>query len=379
MMKMTPKERILAAMRMEDVDYLPCSIYFNLNLELDGYNLSDWRDAVRLQMDLGADPMVSLRIGNKHHPEVKTRVWVEEVAGEENSILFKEYQTPAGALRMGVHYIEEDWPGGKDISWADHSASNMFEPLIKSPDDVDAFEYIWAPPPRDALDSASERCEEVHAFAREKELPVCGYAGAGLATLMFTMGAQNAIMFAIDHPEAFKRLAEIDSRTNIERIRLSAEAGVDIVKRFGGYEQTNFYNPSIFREVVIPLLKAEVAAAHDAGILIFYRVVTGMEPLLADIASVGFDCIEGGEPHLSNCSLDMWHDAFDGKACSWTGVSTPALLGGSDPEAVRGEVRKCAEVFGNKGFILGVTNSIRTHFPWSNTLAMIDEWKKVRS
>ncbi len=30
------------------------------------------------------------------------------------------------------------------------------------------------------------------------------------------------------------------------------------------------------------------------------------------------------------------------------------------------------------GFILGVTNSIRNHFPWENTLAMLDEWKKVR-
>ena len=45
---------------------------------------------------------------------------------------------------------------------------------------------------------------------------------------------------------------------------------------------------------------------------------------------------------------------------------------------MRSEVRHCVEVFEKRGFILGVTNSIRNHFPWENTLAMIDEWKKVR-
>jgi hypothetical protein len=53
------------------------------------------------------------------------------------------------------------------------------------------------------------------------------------------------------------------------------------------------------------------------------------------------------------------------------------LLGGDDPEAVRSEVRKAVEIFGRRGFVLGVTNSIRRHFPWANTLAMIDEWKRL--
>ncbi len=375
-MTMTSKERFLAAMRSEDVDYLPCSIYFNPNLEVDGYDLANWREAARLQLDLGGDPVVAFGLNAGQHADVKTKTWTENVPGEATPILFKEYQTPAGTLRMGVRRPQDF--GGADISWSDHSASNMFEPLIKSPDDVDAFEYLWRPPAQADLDSAKESIDEVCSFARENKLAVQGYAGQGLAMLMYTMGATNAVMFAVDHPEAFKRLAEIDSRTNIERIKLSAKAGADFMKRFGGYEMCNFYNPTIYREIMVPLLKAEVAAAHDAGVLIYYRMVTGMEPLLDDIAAVGFDCIEGGEPHLSQCSLENWHDAFAGKASSWTGVSTPQLLGGNDTEAVRQEVRHCVEVFGKKGYILGVTNSIRNHFPWENTLAMIDEWKKVR-
>lgn len=372
---MTSKQRILSAMRREDVDHVPCSIYFNANLVVPGYDMSDWREHVRLQVDLGTDPVVGVGLCPALPPEVTARTWVEPPAAGGDPVLFKEYRTPAGTLRMGVRKTA-DWPPGMDIPWGDHSAGHIVEPLIKSPADVGAFEYLWQPPGAADLDRARTANEAALACARTRGLAVRGYAGNGLATLMFVMGAEHLVMFAMDHPEAFRRLAQIDSRANLAQIRLAARAGADFVKRFGGYEQTNFFNPAIFREVVLPLLRQEVAAAHEAGLLIYYRVVTGMEPLLADIASAGFDCIEGGEPRLSRCSLEMWRDAFARKAASWTGVSSPVLLGGNDPEAVRREVRQCLDVFGGRGFILGVTNSIRNHFPWENTLAMIDEWKQ---
>lgn len=374
---MTPWERMLAAMRREPVDYPPCSIYFNPNLRVPGYDCGDWRERARLQLDLGADPVVRIAVPDAHDPAVTTRTWTERVPGESAPVLFKEYRTPAGTLRMGVRRTGA-WPHGDDIPWGDHSAGHLFEPLIKSPADADAFEHLVRPPGEAELACAEAEIGAVVRFAREKRLAVQGFAGNGLGTLIFVMGAQNAVMFAVDHPEAFRRLAAVDSRAGLARIRLCARVGADFIKRFGGYEQTNFFNPAIFRAVVLPLLRAEVAAAREAGVLIYYRVVTGMEPLLEDIASAGFDCVEGGEPRLGRCPLETWRDAFAGRAASWTGVSTPALLGGNDPEAVRAEVRRCFEVFGRRGFILGVTNSIRAHFPWENTLAMLDEWGKTR-
>jgi hypothetical protein len=200
----------------------------------------------------------------------------------------------------------------------------------------------------------------------------------GLALILYMMGAENAVYFAMDYPDAFNECAQIIHKAEMRKIELSRRAGAHILKRFGGYEMTNFYNPEIFRQVVLPCLKKEVAYAHELGLLIYYRIVTGMEPLLEEIASVGFDCIEGGEPCLSNCAFEEWHEAFGRTACSWTGISSPVLLGGNDPDAVRKEVRHAVDVFGRRNFILGVTNSIRRHFGWQNTLAMIDEWKKIR-
>jgi uroporphyrinogen-III decarboxylase len=196
---------------------------------------------------------------------------------------------------------------------------------------------------------------------------------------MFLTGAQNLVYYAIDYPEAFRKLAEIVSSVSIAKIKLLKEMGADFLKRFGGYEQTNFFSPDIFKDVVALLLKDEAGAAKDAGIPMYYRVVTGSKPLLGEIADIGFDCIEGFEPCLDNCTNEEISRYFKGKACIWTGVSSPGHIGADDDSLVRQAVRDAVQTFGRKGFILGVTNSIRNHWPWSNTLAMVDEWKKVRN
>lgn len=271
-----------------------------------------------------------------------------------------------------------EWGDKQTIHWDDFSASNIYKPLIETPEDVKRVRYIFRGMSETDCQKSLQAQQHVLNLAKAYNIPVHCYYGFGLAMPMFMMGAQNVVYFAMDEPQAFDELAQVIHEVDLRRLELAKRAGVDILKRFGGYEMVNLYNPETFESVVVPRLKKEVEYAHELQLLIYYRVVTGMEPLLDKIASIGFDCIEGGEPYLSRCSLEMWHEAFTGKACSWTGISTPALLGGNDPDTVRREVRHAVEIFGKKGFILGVTNSIRNHFPWENTLAMVDEWKKMR-
>ena len=85
-----------------------------------------------------------------------------------------------------------------------------------------AFECLWQPPGRADLDANRAPIDPVVRFARAHHLPVQALAGQGVAVPMFVMGAQNAVTSAIDHPEALQRLAAIDHRTNLARIRLLA-------------------------------------------------------------------------------------------------------------------------------------------------------------
>ncbi|MCK5758942.1 MAG: hypothetical protein KAH14_07595, partial [Clostridiales bacterium] len=300
-----------------------------------------------------------------------------EITGEKYPVIFKEYITPEGTLRQGV-YRTDDWPFGDDIPFPgnDHCASNNYEPLIKSPDDVSAFKYLWGKPKDKDSETYRDSIGGLISLAEKYEVITRATVGQGLASLMFLMGAENFVLFAVDYPEAFKELSVFEHMMTLERMKIADHYGIDLFKRFGGYEQTNFFSPSIYKDIVVPLAKREVIEAQKIGTPMYYRVVTGMKPILNDIADIGFDCVEGFEPELSNCSNDDIRKVLGGKSVVWTGVSSPVCLNAKDDNLTREAVRDAMEAFEGSGFILGVTNSIRQHFNWDNTLALVDEWKK---
>ena len=45
---------------------------------------------------------------------------------------------------------------------------------------------------------------------------------------------------------------------------------------------------------------------------------------------------------------------------------------------VRRAVRDVFEAFGKVGLVLGPASSVHPMMPWENTLAMLDEWRKLR-
>ncbi len=375
---MSSRERMLAVLKGEKPDYTPCSIYFNTALRIDGYDLKNPEDRIKCYLDMGTDPVIDVFLPDvKPYENVGIKVWTEDIEGEKYPVIFKEYTTPEGILRQGI-YRTPDWPFGEDIPFPgnDHCASNNYEPLLKSPEDVAAFKYLWAKPEDDEIESHNGSINGLLKLSDKYDVITRATVGQGLAVLMSLMGAENFVLFAVDHPEAFKELAAFEHSMTIERMKIADYYGIDLFKRFGGYEQTNFFSPAIFKSVVVPLASREVIEARKLGKPMYYRVVTGMKPLLEDIAAIGFDCVEGFEPELSNCSNSDIRTALSDSSVIWTGVSSPVCLNAKDDAMTRKAVRDAMETFEDTDFILGVTNSIRQHFNWNNTLAMVDEWKK---
>ncbi len=62
-------------MSCEDVDYLTCSIYFNENLSVEGYDYPSLKDKIALGLGLGFDPFVSILLRWQIHSDVKISNW----------------------------------------------------------------------------------------------------------------------------------------------------------------------------------------------------------------------------------------------------------------------------------------------------------------
>jgi len=92
MRSMSSKERMLAAMYGEKTDYVPCSIYFNNSLRIDGYNLANPEGRMKCYLDLGTEPVLDVSLPPvRIFSSVKTRVWTEVVSGEIYPVIFKEF------------------------------------------------------------------------------------------------------------------------------------------------------------------------------------------------------------------------------------------------------------------------------------------------
>ena len=99
---MNSKDRIINAMQGKDVDYLPCSIYFNPNLQVPGYDLTRTTERNRLGVDLGTDPAVPVETWWTTHHDVKTEVWRADADDCEFPLLWQRWKTPGGELTQAV-------------------------------------------------------------------------------------------------------------------------------------------------------------------------------------------------------------------------------------------------------------------------------------
>lgn len=374
---MTPKERILAAIRREEVDYAPCVPLFWSSPEVDGYRWTTTEEKLEvLTRRLGVDAVLEFGIGIGRHQDMKERVWQEDAPDAPYPLLHKTIETPRGTLSAVVRRTD-DWPHGDDIPlMSDFVVSRIVKPWIETEQDMDCFELVWQPP--DDEDPA-QRVAVTRALADKWQVPIRATVGYGLTASLSLFGAENAPLISVDKPELLERLAEIEHRVTMKRIELAARAGVDIVTRNGFYETTDFWSPAQIGRLLSARLKREIELAHQAGMPITYTICTGIMPIIEHLKALPFDCLYGIEPALGGQDMKVIARELGPNKCIWGGLSAPIHLGQGTLEAVREAVRGFYRDFGDRGTILAAVPSIRPHWPWENVAAMLDEWRKERS
>ena len=66
-----------------------------------------------------------------------------------------------------------------------------------------------------------------------------------------------------------------------------------------------------------------------------------------------------------------------GRKSFWTGPSNTFHMY-EKPSVVRQAVRDVFAAFGRTGLLITAASSAHPMMPWENTIAMIDEWRKLR-
>ncbi|NLS78517.1 MAG: hypothetical protein GXY76_14790 [Chloroflexi bacterium] len=373
---MTSRERMLAALRRQDVDHVPCCPSFSESLLGPAYTWRGRADTLdRIVRGLGLDSYVPVSLEPSWHPAVTTRVWKETSPQEPWPILRKEISTPEGPLTAAVR-VTDDWPHGDDIPLnSDWCVSRYVKPWLETLEDVERFRYVQLGPNDQAISQGRERFIERKRLANEFGVITFASCGMGLTSAVQVFGAAQAVTVSMDNPEIMERFLAVEHEATMKRAEVLADWGVDVVCRNGFYETMDFWSPRQIKRFLVPLLKSEIQAMHSGGAAVTYTVCTGIMPMLDILAELDFDAYHSIEPALGNQDMGLVARRLCPRHAIWGGVSGPIHIGEGTPEIARQAVRDAFGHFGPRGLILSAVPSIRAHWPWENALAMFDEWR----
>ncbi|MGI6562326.1 MAG: uroporphyrinogen decarboxylase family protein [Clostridia bacterium] len=381
--EMTHKERILAAMGKQETDYSPCLIFFNplhkVTRENRKFNFpwgehATTHDVVKYCLETWNIPqLVHFHIPSRRmHKDVTVKTW------KEGSLLYKQYDTPAGPLRAVVE-CNAYWTHGDDIPLGTDWTANFKKAWIEDEKDLECMKYLFIPwePSPDEFKSLKENFTRIKNFADQYRLPVSTPGGMGLTLGLQLFLPEKLCLKVIENPAIVHEFLEMEHQCNRKVIELAGNFGVDIIQRNGFYETCDFYSPKMLEEFLEKRISDEVALTHQAGMKMMYTAHTGIMPMLDYLNRLNIDCIFGIDIAFPGVDLNKIKVKLFDKKSLFIGPSSTHHLWNPDPQVTRNAVRTVYETFGKRGIILGPCVSMHSIMPWENLLAMIDEWKII--
>ena len=295
---MGSRDRLLAAMRREAVDYVPLQVPFApllpgvRKLPAIGPEHLRWHDEpgrLRTFDMLGIDKSVDVHSGFSRSPEVRERVWQTQEDGSPYPLLHKEFQTPAGPLSAVIKRTD-DWPWGDDIPFCDDfSPSRYAKPWITDLEDVERLRYVLQPARGAERDGAAQSYRKARALGQAYDAIVGAGGCTGLDFVCWLCGFEQAVLFALEQPAIVDGLLDLAANIYLPNVELLCELGVDYIERRGWYESADYWSPALYRRFARPLLEREVALVHGFGRPVNYIMQSGIMPLLPQLAEIPFD------------------------------------------------------------------------------------------
>jgi len=193
-------------------------------------------------------------------------------------------------------------------------------------------------------------------------------------------GMEKSLTMMLEKPQVMAAAIRQATHRTIQLDRLFAQHGVDAVTPAVDYAMNSgpMFSPKIFERLMLPAIKEQVRAAHEAGLFVIKHACGNNWMLLDYFVEAGYDVYQSIQRSASMeiCELKQ---RYGQKISLWGGVQVETLVRGT-PEQVRAETIeaiRCAAPGG--GFILGSSHSVVNATKPENYLAMLEAWREYRN
>jgi hypothetical protein len=248
-------------------------------------------------------------------------------------------------------------------------------------------------PARDYLptDEDIERAAEGSVFAEYRLAPlekmVARYGGTKYivfggpvdAGMPLFGGMENGLMYYLTDPGRIKAYCQAAVIGAAKHDAYYASLGIDAV--FWGtdyaYNAGPFLSPAMFREFVVPYVKARVESIHALGLPVIQHACGNNWPILDYFVEMGFDCYQSIQ-NSAGMDLRMLKERYGARLALWGGIPVEDLVSGAAGDIER-DVRYALQ-WGKPGggYIFGASHSIAVGTKYDNYMRMLEVFHEMR-
>ena len=351
---MTPRERIIAAFRREEVDRPPVTACFIRWMRGRYHCASELQQLVALE-EFGLDPLIyhgsylhNMTIndyiykpdGNDAYrdlPGVNVDVHTEN---HENCTIHKRrFETPAGVLTDRIRWSRPD------MGYGDGPNPVREEPLVKTMADAEALPFIL-PLPRQSMIRDLQLFSEIVGERGVVEFPETAGAGSfGLEAL----GYENMLMCAAEQPELLKKVIATCHQQHLRNLKAVLESGhKHIVVSWFQCSASTGWSPDHVRDFFLPLMRESVELVHSYGALYRHQDDGRMRELIPLLVDIGTDMVGGLQPPpVGDCDFGEIKNKYGDKIALMGGLDPVYTFERGSPEAVRKAVYELLDAAGD--------------------------------
>ncbi len=332
---MNSRERILAAIHLQEADRVPCSPHLGPGVVAQ-MPPGEWQallactDVTMSVSALGDLPILG---GQALIDNTRTR--------REGNTVTTEIETPKGLLyARQVHTREASW---------------VAEHFFKEPEDVDKVLSIPYTPPTFDVDPYKEWVEQVG----DQGFVALGMPSAFRFCLGF-FGSQELYLMMADDLDRIERLVATMNERLAMYVETCCRKGV---RSFwmGGSEHCGpgVVHPKTFRRLITPYDKRIVGIMHDHGGVVNYHTHGKLKDILDDIREIGVDVMSPIETGLrGDVTLAEVKARVGDRICLKGNLDDMAYLALASAGEVRAAAKDCiAQAAEGGGYILSGTDA----------------------
>jgi len=336
---MTPRERVLAALRHEQPDHTPRDFWAELPAWNRLFEHVGHTDKDKLLDTLGVDVR---HLEATPPPEHKVR-----------DGLFQNF--------WGERYLYKPTPWGpmrEDTKGALAGAKSFSE--------LEAFPW----PVPDCLDRSQLKAQCIH---YEQYALLYGFADIWQRPAL-VRGWEEMFLDMVERPDWVHFLCRKFTDFYLEDYIRAAEitnGRIDLYLVLSdlGTQRGPLISIAMFREFVAPYLKEMTDCIHGLGGKALFHSCGTIWPFIPDLIECGVDVLDPIQPTCPEMQPENLKLAFGDRLCFHGGIDMQRLLPRATPAQVAAEARRYCEVFGT-GYILGPAHLFQPDVPPENILAV---------